>query len=194
MAYSPSPQLSPTVLSGGANVPIKSEHPVTPTPPAAPLNKRDRRRNALAERVMDLNNHFSQNRDSYFRQQLQMLQSDMNLIMHADPYQERPLDDLGDELADMVAATFSGAPPAVVNAPGGPQALSRRLESDASAMSARIYATFVEDVNNAMEERDMALTMLAVWPRSPTGAPCFDAATKSLTDACFLERYRQRMA
>ncbi len=161
MAFSPSPQLSPTIFGNGTTVLIKTERAVTPTPPTAPVNKRDRRRNALAERIMDLTTHFSQNRDSYSRQQLQMLQADMNLIMRADPYEGYPLDDMPADLAEMVAANFNGAPSAV-GGPGGPQALQRRLESDASAMSARIYATYVEEINNHMEDRDVALTLLAV--------------------------------
>ena len=173
MAFrSPSPQLSPTLVGGGSNLAVKSERRNTPSPTHAPLNKRDRRRNALADRLMDLSTHFSQNRDGYFRQQLQMLQTDMNLIMRADPYQDQPLDDYGDDVADLVGSSLSGTVPnstsavtsTTTNGVNGPVALQRRMESDEAAMSGRVYASFVEEVNHCMEERDAALTQLAVSP------------------------------
>ncbi|KAI9815576.1 MAG: hypothetical protein M1832_005437 [Thelocarpon impressellum] len=154
MAYSPSPQRSPTMASSAGR---PHEQHFTPTPPPQPLSKRDKRRGALSEKLNDLTASFSQNRDGHYRQQLQALQVDMTLIMRADPYDDSPLDDSGDEIADMVAAAMGGGGRGDV---GGGQPGQRRPEPDGSALAGRWYSRFVEEVNNAAEGRDVELTML----------------------------------
>lgn len=152
MAYSPSPQISPTVASGSA--PHISR--LSATPPPQQLSKRDKRRNALSERLSDLTNQFTRNRDAHFRKQLQSLQIDMNLIMRADPYKEHPLEDHPDEIADLIAATVGA------NIHGGGHGGHRRAENDAAPYAGKWYQKFVEEINDAQENRDAQLTLLEV--------------------------------
>lgn len=114
-----------------------------------PLTKRDKRRTALAEKLNDLTSTFSQNRDSHYRQQLHALQADMNLIMRADPYQDHPLDDSADGIAESINDILSGNPHPTANGEPPPT-------------SGRRYARFVEKLNNAIEERDAKITTLHV--------------------------------
>lgn len=165
MAYSPSPQLSPRAAGPGVTA-LKSERPMTPSAHAQPLSKRDKRRTALSEKLNEITAAFSNNRDSHYRQQLQTLQADMNLIMRADPYQGRPLDDFGDDVAELVGAAMAGTSYAAVNGAGVGHGGQRRPDPEASASSGRWYARYVEEVNNAMEERDAALTVLHVSSRT----------------------------
>ncbi|KZF25290.1 hypothetical protein L228DRAFT_280542 [Xylona heveae TC161] len=142
MAHSPSPSISAV----GSH---KMDRMRSPTPPPQPLSKRDKRRSLLSERLNELTAAFAQNRDTHYRQQLQALQVDMNLIMRANPYSEAPLDDMGDDIAEVVSAAL-----------GGGSNGQWRLDGDAAALSGRWYSKFTDEVNDAMEDRDANLTML----------------------------------
>ncbi|KAI9824000.1 MAG: hypothetical protein M1819_001088 [Sarea resinae] len=146
MAYSPSPQMPQAAPPGGAH---RADGVFSATPPLQPLSKRDKRRSLLSDRLNELTASFTQNRDTHYRQQLQALQIDMNLIMRADPYANSPLDDSGEDIAELISATMGGS----ANGQWKP-------EGDVAALAGRWYAKFVDDVNNAMEDRDVALTML----------------------------------
>ncbi|KAI9846149.1 MAG: hypothetical protein M1838_001385 [Thelocarpon superellum] len=140
--------------------PHHGEVTLTSTPPPLPLSKRDKRRGALSDKLNELTASFSQNRDMHYRQQLQSLQVDMNLVMRADPYADSPLDDSGEDIASLVAASMGGIPHASFNGGGFGLAGNRRLDPDTAPLAGRWYAQFVEEANNAAEERDAALTML----------------------------------
>ena len=142
---------------GSSNGPSHEQN-FTPTPPPVPLSKRDKRRSALSDKLNELTASFSHNRDRHYRQQLQALQVDMTLIMRADPYSQGPLDDSGEDIANLVAAATGGA--AFVS--GGGLSGHRRGDLDGTALAGMWYAKFVEETNDAMELRDTCLTMLEV--------------------------------
>jgi hypothetical protein len=144
MAMSPSPQLSPSM--GGAQRPdgIRPD-----TPPTVPLSKRDKRRTQLLDRLNEITANFNNNKDQYYRNQLQAIQIDTGLILHADPYRDDPLSDFGEEVQEMICnATNSN-----------PQAIRAILQKDVSSIAGKIYSEFANEVNNAVERRDAALTM-----------------------------------
>ena len=80
------------------------------------------------------------NRDVNLRNQLNALSRDIHYINQADPYQYRPLDDSPDDLS----MDMSGAP-------GGADG-DNRMPLGKHALS------FVNTINDAMEERDANLT------------------------------------
>jgi hypothetical protein len=123
------------------------------TSPQLQPSKRDKRRNMLAEKLSDMMASFSDNRDSHYRAQLAAIQADMNLIMKADPYQNQPLEDGGDESSELISQIMGN------NMPSAPSA-----GTDYIAQCGRHYSRFVDAVNDAMEERDYNLTMLWVSP------------------------------
>jgi hypothetical protein len=139
MAYSPSPT-SPA----GAN----SIHPGrrSPSPPAMPVSKRDKKRNQHVAHQQDLVDEFTLNRDHHYRSQLVALQFDMNLITQADPYNPEPLEDSPDEIARMVEEAAAGTP----------------YQAEMSKMAGRWYSEFVHEVNEAKEAKDIELTQLMV--------------------------------
>ncbi|KAI9848396.1 MAG: hypothetical protein M1837_000190 [Sclerophora amabilis] len=157
MAYSPSPQPSLVMPSNTVHKQQHDAH-LTPTPPTQPLSKRDKRRSLLSDKLNEITAAFSQNRDSHYRQQLQALQVDMNLIMQANPYADHPLDDTGDDITALIAGALGGNY-AALNGPGA-NPLGRKAELDMAGLAGRWYSRFVEEVNNNMEERDAALTVL----------------------------------
>lgn len=103
----------------------------------------------LSDKLQDMVASFSDNRDSHYRAQLAAVQADMNLIMKADPYANKPLDDNGEEAAELIASIMGNSVPAVPSA-----------GTDYIAQVGAYYSRFVEAVNDALEERDYALTML----------------------------------
>lgn len=116
-----------------------------------PVSKRDKRRNMLADKVGEMVANFSDNRDSHYRAQLSALQADISLILKADPFANKPLDDSGEEAKDLIAQIMGN------NVPSAPSA-----GTDYIAQVGKYYASFVDAVNDALEERDVNLTNLWV--------------------------------
>lgn len=148
------------------------------------MSKRDKRRNALSERLSDLTNQFTRNRDAHFRKQLQSLQIDMNLIMRADPYKERPLEDHPDEIAELISTTVGA------NILGGGHGGHRRAENDAAPYAGKWYQKFVEEINDAQENRDAQLTLLEVSHAPTTAMLRLSSCADSVTESLWLERRR----
>ncbi|KAL9608288.1 MAG: hypothetical protein Q9167_006871 [Letrouitia subvulpina] len=134
MAYRPSPQL--TAALGPSNS-SSYLHRSSLTPP--PINKRDKRRNNMMDKFHEISMNFAENRDQYWRKQHQELQRDLNFITSAEPYQNQPLNE---DWEDVEGKT--SLPGAEKTLPPGKW--SRR---------------FVEEVNNALEDRDAQLTLVA---------------------------------
>ncbi|KAI9783972.1 MAG: hypothetical protein M1839_002917 [Geoglossum umbratile] len=151
MECSPSPR--PLALRN----PSRAERVLSPTPPPQPQSKRDKRRALLSDRLTEINESFSQNRDNHYRQQLQALQIDMGLIVRAKPYAENPLEDTAEAVEGLVAVATGGGTKGAGTAQVGSL---RRQESDIAALAGKVYAAFVEEVNDAMEARDAELALL----------------------------------
>jgi hypothetical protein len=99
----------------------------------------------LADRLEEITRHFSQNRDIHYREQLQALQIDVNLIMEAKAHGNEPLPNTPEEIDALVEENIK-----TVRKSLGPYPPPR---------AGKMYADFAKEVNDAMEERDAALTM-----------------------------------
>lgn len=155
MAYSPSPQPGAHIVGGSSNHAIR----LSATPPLPPvMSKRDKRRNALLERFKDINNTFIRNRDPIYRTQMQLLQYDMNFINGVGLYNNKPLDDLADDVIEGMTMIA----PSNTNGARVSQVGARTLDIEAPPGAGRWAAKFVQEVNDAFEERDVQLTLVAV--------------------------------
>lgn len=121
------------------------------TSPQPLLSKRDKRRNQLAEKLQEMMASFSDNRDSHYRAQLSALQADISLILKADPYSNKALEDNGEEAKELISQIMGN------NVPTAPSA-----GTDYIAQVGKHYAHFVDSVNDALEERDYNITSLWV--------------------------------
>jgi hypothetical protein len=139
MAMSLSPQLSPVL---GPSHRMERHH--TNSPPQQ-LSKRDKRRTLLADRLEEITRHFSQNRDTHYREQLQALQIDMNLIMEADAYGKDLLPNRPEEIEALVEENI--------------KTVRKPLGLVPPPRAGKVYAAFAKEINDAIEERDTALTM-----------------------------------
>lgn len=148
-AYHPSPQPMANLVTGSNTSHL---HRPSPTPP--PPTKREKRKNAMVERLRDISANFAENRECYYRQQLQALQRDVNLITYAQPYQDRPLDEYLEDTDGDGISTAAGS---------RDQPYGSLLDNGERQPKAGKWArNFVEEVNNAMEDRDAQLTLIMV--------------------------------
>ncbi|MCJ1384511.1 hypothetical protein MMC17_007628 [Xylographa soralifera] len=138
MAYSPTPG------------PSQSRR-LSPTPPL--LTKRDKRRNAIEQRMKDLDFSFMSHRDSYSRKQLNMLSRDIAFINLANPYDTKPLEDYADDMGAELA--LYGAENTIGMLRGGSISLP---DAESRPPLGKYAARFVQDVNDTMERRDTELT------------------------------------
>ncbi|KAF8426019.1 Sds3-like-domain-containing protein, partial [Tirmania nivea] len=122
-------------------------------------SKRDKRRNLLSDRLTELSVSFERDRDIHYRNQLAALQQDLSAIARADTSGRdlRLLDDSAEGIDNFVtggAWVGDGAPMSNIRSSGGPGGAM------AGVQPGTFYAGFVAEVNEKMEERDVALTLL----------------------------------
>lgn len=155
---------SPSPISGSPTATPLLGHNQHHLLPQQPQSKRDKRRNALSEKLASLTNGFHNPanpriREQYYRAQLSSLQADMQLIAKADVSGQnlRLMDDSPDAVQKEVDAMFSQS------------ALGRDVVAD-QGMAGKLYSQFLEDINDAMEQRDTDLALLYVWLLPTTSA------------------------
>lgn len=85
----------------------------------------------------------------HYEAQVAAIQMDIQLILRADPYQNKPLDDDPEQISKLIHEAVRDQLPAVA-------------EGDFAAGAGKMYSEFVHKVNDAMEERDIALSLVAV--------------------------------
>ena len=105
----------------------------------------------LSDRLQEMISGFSGNLRPHYEAQANAIQVDINLIHRADPYANKPLDCSPEDINNLIRNTVGGKIPA------DPVA-----EADFLAAAGKLYRKYVTDVNDAMEERDINLTLLHV--------------------------------
>lgn len=140
-----SPSQSP-IMGSSHRVDLRADRHHSNSPPQQQLSKRDKRRSMLADRLEEITKQFSQNRDVHYREQLQAIQIDMNLIMEADAHGKEQLINSGPEIDTLVQENMKKISIKSVGPIPPPRA-------------GKVYAEFSKEVNDAMEERDAALTL-----------------------------------
>ena len=150
-------EYSPTLL---ASLP----HRISTTPPL--LTKRDKRRNAIEQRMKDIEVTFAMGRQAQSRTQINQISRDINFINRADPYDSKPLEDYADEIGSELG--FYGKDNVVVGLRGTTVGLS---DTEARPALGKWASKFVQDVNDEMEKRDTELTEVAVCTFEATARP-----------------------
>lgn len=164
MAYSPSPQSAALPGAGPAGNSFRSYmmDQISGSPPAQqPVNKRDKRRIAMADRLTEISNNFAEHRDVYYRKQLSTLQQDINYINKAKLYDDKPLPESGeDNLEEANASAAASTSGSIRHTQQGHLNDSAKLQ--AAPQTGRHTAQFVQEVNDAMEKKDVDLAVVAV--------------------------------
>lgn len=157
MPYSPSPRPGQTA-SGSLNLILR--HSATPPLPPQTVSKQKKRRNALVERLEEISSNFALHRDDYYRKQLQTLQFDINYINRAQPYENAPLNDLhSDIFNEMISSVTANTGETHRASAGG----SRMPDMEVPPRAGIWASKYTQEINDAMEERDAQLTLVAVW-------------------------------
>ncbi|KAF4453618.1 hypothetical protein F53441_3763 [Fusarium austroafricanum] len=114
------------------------------SPPPASQSKRDRKRQALIERLSSMTDKFHRERDMTYRDQLQKIQFDINLVQRFDPYDPKVLE------------VISGLQKEHTNTQGPPvNAEDARSLLDMAGIR---FSDFVAEVEDLVEIRDFQLS------------------------------------
>ena len=100
----------------------------------------------LADRLAEITMQFSANRDAHYREQLQGIQIDMNLIMEADAQGGMGLPDSAEEIESLVHDNIRST-------------MMKSIGPIPPPRAGKLYANFAKEINDAIETRDTALTM-----------------------------------
>lgn len=125
----------------------------------------------MENRLAEISSSFAENRDHLYRKQLQALQADMNYIQAAHLYDNVPLDEIGDEgLEEINTSAAASTAGSLRNAHQAHLNGHTRLE--APHKTGPQAAEFIQEVNDAMEQRDTDLTTVVVCNKlTPPPAP-----------------------
>ena len=158
MAYSPSPR--PALAGSSTQI---RRHSATPPVPHV-ISKQKKRRNQLTDRLNDISVSFAQNRDENYRKQLQSLQFDMNYILRAQPYENSPLDDLSSDIIDGMSSATINVNESLRSSMTG----TRIADVETLPRAGKWASKYIHEINDAMEDKDVQMTLVAVW-QTPFG-------------------------
>ncbi|TPX13179.1 uncharacterized protein E0L32_006379 [Thyridium curvatum] len=130
-------------LEGGAS--SRADRHTNGSPPP-PQSKRDKKRQMINDRLAALSEKFNRDRDVTYREQLQKIQIDTNLVMRIDPYLERPLDAIEAERQQSQSLTSEADQQG--RAPG-PTLLE---------MAGPNFNDWLREIEDLVEQRDTELT------------------------------------
>lgn len=123
-----------------------------------PQSKRDKKRQALTERLSALSEQFNREKDKHYREELQKIQVDVNLVSRVDPYADRPLDEIDRERRQReLSQTTNGLSNNTTNGSNnsaGAGAPARSLLE----MAGPTFQEWVRDVEDLIETRDYDMT------------------------------------
>ena len=117
------------------------------------MNKRDKKRQVIADRLTDIVNNFAEKRDVFYGQRLLSLTADMNHINNAQLYDNKALEESDYDITDNQQPDAS----LLAGASGG-----QGVRVQPRQRLGKHAAAFVQDVNDALEDKDAELTRLAV--------------------------------
>ncbi|OTB03424.1 hypothetical protein M426DRAFT_74015 [Hypoxylon sp. CI-4A] len=125
-----------------------SSKPSRPSPP--PPSKRDKKRQALNDRLALLADKFSRDKDKHYRDELQKIQIDVNLVSRIDPYVDRPLDAIDREYRDIEQSANTLQ---TTNASDNDSPKRSLLE-----MAGPTFSEYVHELEDSVEHRDYEMT------------------------------------
>ena len=124
----------------------------------------------MENRLAEISTSFAENRDHLYRKQLQILQTDMSYIQNARLYDNMPLDEIGDEGSEEIDT--SAAASTADSLRNAQQAyMNGHAKLEAPHKVGPQTAAFIEEINDAMEQRDADLTALVVCNKLPPPNP-----------------------
>lgn len=118
------------------------------SPPPASQSKRDRKRQALMDRLASMSEKLQQEQDLTYRDQLQKVQFELNLVQRFDPYDPNALD---------IAADLRGEHERVLGPLIGADGARSMID-----MAGVRFPEFLDDLEDLIELRDFQLAQSKV--------------------------------
>jgi hypothetical protein len=133
--------------------PDAGQHPATgtskvPRQSPQPQSKRDKKRQAVTDRLNALSDQFSRDKDRHYREELQKIQVDVNLVSRVDPYADRPLDEIDRERRERELSQAA-------NGPNNNTSASHRSLLE---MAGPTFQEWIHEVEDLLETRDYDMT------------------------------------
>ncbi|KAJ6257066.1 hypothetical protein Dda_7951 [Drechslerella dactyloides] len=146
---SPSPAASPYSHQMQLDSPPGPHHPhgASSQQGTSTLSKRDKRRQVIANLLADLNGSFTATKDDRYRTQLSILNAEMRAIAETNchPDHNGMLPDFGGEVDDAIADVLKN---------------SGVMLQSTGEKAGRLYSTFIDAINDAVERRDVEMSEL----------------------------------
>ena len=124
----------------------------------------------IQDRLADIVQNFTENRDANYRKQLQQYQADINFINSAQLYNDRPLLEPGENEGEEAGVKTTR--------PQQPNLLNGNARVEALPKTGKHATRFVQEINDAMEERDTNLTATVVSSMPHGSAKEFPSTSK----------------
>ena len=106
----------------------------------------------MENRLAEISSSFAENRDLFYRKELQVLQADMTYVQSARLYDNQPLDEIVDEGPEDASTS------AAASTADSLRYMNGHARLDAPYKTGSQTAEFIQEVNDAMEQRDVDLT------------------------------------
>lgn len=120
----------------------------------------------MENRLAEISSSFAENRDMFYRKQLQTLQADMAYIQAARLYDNTPLDEIGDEGPEEAITSAAGS--TVGSLRNTHQAyLNGHTRLEVPYKTGPQTSEFIQEINDVMEQRDADLITLVVCKNCP---------------------------
>ncbi|KAI0440732.1 Sds3-like-domain-containing protein [Xylaria telfairii] len=125
-------------------------------PSPQPQSKRDKKRQVLSERLSAITEQFNREKDRHYREELQKIQVDVNLVSRVDPYADRPLDEIDRERREReLSQATNGANNTTTNSNNANTNASHRSLLE---MAGPTFQEWIREVEDLLETRDYDMT------------------------------------
>ncbi|KAI1740477.1 Sds3-like-domain-containing protein [Xylaria scruposa] len=122
--------------------------------PQPQQSKRDKKRQVLSDRLSALSEQFNREKDRHYREELQKIQVDVNLVSRVDPYADRPLDEIDRERRERELSQATNGANNAANANANANASHRSLLE----MAGPTFQEWIREVEDLLETRDYDMT------------------------------------
>ncbi|KAI1825762.1 Sds3-like-domain-containing protein [Xylaria intraflava] len=113
-----------------------------------PQSKKDKKRQAVNDRLSALSEQLSRDKDRHYREELQKIQVDVNLVSRVDPYADRPLDEIDRERRERELS----------QATNGANKSTSASQRSLLEMAGPTFQEWVHEVEDLVETRDYDMT------------------------------------
>ncbi|KAI2642283.1 Sds3-like-domain-containing protein [Xylaria nigripes] len=114
-----------------------------------PQSKKDKKRQAVNDRLSALSEQLSRDKDKHYREELQKIQVDVNLVSRVDPYADRPLDEIDRERRERELS----------QATNGANKSTTGSQRSLLEMAGPTFQEWIHEVEDLVETRDYDMTM-----------------------------------